>query len=170
MRKFILAASFCVLAYTMCQTVTLGQPISSYPTPPTVTCDGTKAQKMKCPAAMPGGYYEALECESEKSGHVVCYNALAYAQDEFSCTAAEAANTVPRLYVNYCRETNNIVNCTIRKDCLSLIGTRYSSDGREENYTQCRQGDITATYRYTKITLTSPECYQVAASPPTTPP
>ena len=169
MRKFILAASFCVLAYTMCQTVTLGQPISSYPTPPTVTCDGTKAATIKCPVAMPPGHFESLECQGERTGSLGCAHTFAYAQDTFGCSAAEVnTTTTPPSYTSLCVDTNEITNCTIRKKCTSVQRTRMTGPGMFEIYTECITGMPEPTYRYKKgniTNLTTPDSCQQYVSP-----
>lgn len=164
MRKFILAASFCVLAYTMCQTVTLGQPTSSYPTPTKATCDGTKAATIKCPVAMPPGHFESLECEGERIGSFGCAHTFAYAQDTFGCSAAEVnTTTTPPSYTMLCFESSQIANCTIRKKCTSEQLTRMIGPNMFEIYTVCTAGMPEPTYRYrngTMTNLTTPGCQQ----------
>ena len=166
MRKFILAASFCMLAYTMCQTVTLGQPTSSYPTVTKATCTGTTAVNIKCPVDMPAGCFESLGCEADKEGHVGCFHAFAYNQDNFGCSAAKAnPNGVPPSYTSLCLDsTNDITMCTLRKTCLAELIYRQVDD-MPQPYTVCREGQITANYRHKKYTINDPECTSVVANP-----
>lgn len=160
MRKFILAASFCMLAYTMCQTVTLGQPTSPTATEERKpTCFGTKAITIKCPVNMPAGHFESLGCEVDKPGHVGCFHAFAYNQDTFDCSAEEINNTtVPPSYTTLCSDLPySIVVCYIRKDCVTEFKTKLVND-MVENYTVCTVGEIKINYKYKKSTTKAPEC------------
>ncbi len=153
MRKFILATSFCVLASMMCSTLLhIGR---SQEKP---TCDGSMAEKVKCPVSMPAGYREALECESEKAGEAACYHSLAYAQDNFACTPGEV-KTGSNLNTTICLMYGSTVNCTIRRTCLGQLNSRWVN-GEEQPYTLCLVDQTFYSYRYPNATYTIPACDQ----------
>ncbi len=122
------------------------------PGPPIATCDGTTALKDKCnKGSIPMDCIESEECQAVVTGLVVCKNALAFAQDDFYCTAPEAdKNSTPPTYTSYCVDRNTVVNCTIRKNCN---GTTFKgNDGKQ--YTDCKADPFgeTSTWRYKKMT------------------
>jgi len=161
MRKFILATSFCVLASMMCSTLLqIGRSQLK------ATCDGRKAVNIKCPIEMPADCFESLGCEADKEGHVGCYNAFAYNQDNFGCSAAQAdPNGVPPTYSSLCLDSpNDVAECSLRKTCLAELRIR-SENGMPVRYTVCKLGDTEWSYKHKKYTINDPECKSREATP-----
>jgi hypothetical protein len=134
---------------------------------PVVSCDGRKAKECQCDdGKVPAGYYQAAQCEGDLPGLGTCKHAIAFNISDFCCSDPAAdPNTNPPQYTNYCYDSANVFECTVRRQCKGV--TRTKPDGSQ--YTECSQdGSPTTTYRYQKITLTTagaPRCDATLVTP-----
>lgn len=122
---------------------------------PPVTCDGTSAVKGKCDGGVkPAGYFESLECQTDELPvGSTCQNAIAFNQDNFTCSAPVAnPNTNPKQYTTYCVDITPPVTCTIRRICAQRTITRADNTQYVECFRDTRYADIITT-RYAKATF-----------------
>lgn len=116
-------------------------------------CDGTIPVKGKCNGGViPKAYWESEVCEGDKLGEKVCYNAIAFNQDDFTCSAPQVDPTrTPPSYMTYCVDNLLSVECTNLRTCSGVL--MYREDGVA--FTRCsQQGAMVPTFKLKKGTLT----------------
>lgn len=117
-------------------------------------CKGTYAQKDKCDGGIvPKTYWESEVCEGDKLSPLVCLHAIAFNQDNFTCSAPQLDNTRnPPSYTSYCIDSVNSINCTKRRPCTGVLMLR--EDGVP--FIRCTPtGEMIPSYALQKVNLSS---------------